>query len=65
MDETSLNILKVIGERNIAINELSGRLGGFYTCTRVLLERISYKLVSGKVSSVEDNVGSYEIIKIG
>ena len=29
--------------------------------TRVLLERINYNLVSGQVSSVEDNFGSYEI----
>ena len=40
---------------------MSNRHEGFYTCTRVLLERINYNLVSGQVSSVEDNFGSYEI----
>ena len=61
MDETSLELLKVIEEKGITIKELSSRPEGFYACTRVLLERINYKLVSGQVSSVEGNVGSYEI----
>ena len=54
-------MLKVIEDIHIAINELSNRLEGFYTCTRVLLERINYNLVSGQVSGVEDNSGSYDI----
>ena len=61
MDETSLNLLKVIGETSISIKELSNRLEGYHTCTRVLLEIISSNLVSGQVSSDEDNFGSYEI----
>ena len=61
MDETALKLLKVIEERNIAIKELSNRLEGFYTCTRVLLEQINYNLVSGQTSSVGDNFDSYEI----
>ena len=54
-------MLKVIEEHDTAIKELRSRLEGYYTVTRHLLERISYNLVSGQVSSVEDNVGSYEI----
>ena len=40
MDETTLNLLKVIEETYIAIKRFSNRLEGFYTCTRVLLEQI-------------------------
>ena len=54
-------VKKVIEEKYFAIKELSNRLEGYYTCTRVLLERINYKLVEHQRSSVEDNVGSYEI----
>ena len=55
MDETTLKLLKVIEDKDIG-----NRLEGFNTCTRVLLERINYNLVSGQVSSGEDMVGSYE-----
>ena len=61
MDETALKVLKVAEERDIAIKELSNRLEGFCTCTRVLSEKINSNLVSGQVSGVEDNFGSYEI----
>ena len=57
LDETALKLLKVIDEINIAIKELCNRLEGYYTCTRVLLERMNSNLVSGQVSSVEDNGG--------
>ena len=39
LDETALKLLKVIEERNIAIKELSNRLEGYYTVTRVLLQK--------------------------
>ena len=42
-----------------AIKQLSNRLEGYYTCTRVLLEEINPNLRSGQVSGVEDNFGSY------
>ena len=61
LDETALKLLKVIGESDIAVKELSNRLEGYYTCTRVLLERINSNLVSGQVSGVDDNFGSYAI----
>ena len=47
--------------KNIAIKGLSNRLEGFYTCTKVLLERINSNSVSGQVSGVDDNFGSYDI----
>ena len=53
MDETSLKLLKVIEEKDIAVKELSNRLEGFYTVTRHLLERINYNLVENQISSVE------------
>ena len=40
MDETFSNLLKVIEERDTAINELSNRLEGYYTVTRHLLDKI-------------------------
>ena len=61
MDETTSKIIKVIEDKDIAMKELRNRLEGFYTCMRVFLERASPNLVSGQVSSVEDNVGSYEL----
>ena len=61
MGETTLTLLNVTEERYIAIKELSNRLEGVYTCTRVLLERLNYNLVSGQTSSVCDNFDSYEI----
>ena len=61
MDETTSKIIKVIEDKDIAMKELRNRLEGFYTCMRVFLERASPNLVSGQVSSVEDNFGSYEI----
>ena len=39
LDETALNLLKVIEERYTAIKELSNRLEGYFTCTRALLEK--------------------------
>ena len=64
MDETTLNLLKVIEDKDIAIKELSNQLTGYYTCTRVLLERVNSNLVESQISGVDDNFGSYEI-KIG
>ena len=61
LDETALKLLKVSEEKDTALKDLSNRLEGYYTCTRVLLEKINSNLVSGQVSSVEDNFGSYEI----
>ena len=61
LDETALKLLKVVEEKDTAIKELSNRLEGYYSCTRVLLERKNSNLVSGQVSGVDDNFGSYEI----
>ena len=61
MDETILNLLKVVEESDIYVKELSKQLTGYYTCTRVLLEQINSNLVSGQTSSAGDNFDSYEI----
>ena len=61
MDETTLKLLKVIEDKDIAIKELSKQFTGYYTCTRALLEKINYNLISSQISGVEDNFGSYEI----
>ena len=45
----------------LQLKNLSNRLEGFYTCARVLLERINSNSISGQVSGVDDNFGSYEI----
>ena len=63
MDQTTLKLLKVIEDKDIAIKELSKQLTGYYTCTRVLLEQNS-NLVSGQTSSAGDNSGSHGI-KVG
>ena len=60
MDETTLELSKVIDEKGTAIKELSNRLEGYYTCTRVLLERINSHPVESQISGVDDNFDSYE-----
>ena len=60
MDKTTLKLLKVIEDKDIAIRELSKQLTVHYTCTRVLLEEINYNLVSGQTSSAGDSFDSYE-----
>ena len=40
MDETTLRLLKVIEDKDSSVKDLSNRLEGSYTVTRVLLERI-------------------------
>ena len=47
MGETTLTILKVIEDKDIAIKQLSKQLTGYYTVTRVLLEQTNSNLVSG------------------
>ena len=37
MDETTLELLKVVEDKDLAVKELSNRLEGFYTVTRVVL----------------------------
>ena len=51
-------------KRRVVVKQLSNRLEGYHTCTRVLLERITSNLVENQISAVEDNFGSYEI-KVG
>ena len=64
MDETSLNLLKVVEDRDIAVKELSQRLEGYHTVARGLLDEINSNLVSGQTSSVGGNFDFYEI-KVG
>ena len=61
MEETTLRLSKVIEDKDIAIKELSNQLTGYYTCTRVLLERINSNLVESRISGVDDNFGSYAV----
>ena len=56
MDDTTLEILNVIEDKYIAIKELSNRFEGYYTCTRVLLERMNSNLVESQISSAEYNL---------
>ena len=62
MDETTLTILKVIEEKDMAIKQINNRLERYYTVTSNLLERINYNLVENQISPVGDNFGPYEII---
>ena len=61
MDETTLKLLKVIIDKDIAIKELSKQLTGYYTCTGALLEQINYNLGSGQTSTVGYSFDPYEI----
>ena len=60
MDETTLKLLKVAEEKNVSVKELSKRPEGYYTVTRVLIEKINYNLASGQTSSVGDNFDSQQ-----
>ena len=48
MDETTLKLLKVIEDKDIAIKELSSRLEGYYIVTRFLLEKINYDIIDSQ-----------------
>ena len=60
MDETILELLKVIEDKGIAIKELSKQLTGYSIVTRVLLD-INSNPVSGQTASVGEYFDSYEI----
>ena len=51
----------MIEDKDMSIKELSKQLTGYYTVTRVLLDKIIYNIVSGQTSSVGDKFDSYEI----
>ena len=59
-DDTTFKLLKVIEDKGMSIKWLSNRLEGYYTCTRVLLERINSNLVESQISGVQDKFDSYE-----
>ena len=62
MDETTSKLLKVIEDKYTAIKTLFNKLEGYYTCTRVLLERTKSNLVERQISGMYDKFDSYEII---
>ena len=60
LDETTLELSKVIEDKDMAIKSLSNKLESYYTCTRFSLDQINSNLVENQVSGVADNVDSYE-----
>ena len=46
---------QIIEETYASMEELSKRLGGYYTCTRLLLYKMNSNLASGQTSSVGGN----------
>ena len=60
-NETILNLLKLIEDKDVSIKQLSNKLEGYCTCTIFLLERINSNIVESQLSDVDSNFDSCEI----
>jgi DNA repair ATPase RecN len=61
IDPIITKLLKLVEEKDIAINELRGRLEGFSTKIQFLIERLNISVVENRISNVNNNFESYEI----
>ena len=49
VDETILKLMKLVEEKDIAIKELGGKVEGYSTVTKFLLERLNHNLVETRI----------------
>ena len=54
-------MLKVIQDKDLAVEALARKLEGYNTCLRFLLERINSNIVEHQLSGVVSNSDYYEI----
>ena len=61
VDETILKLLKLVEEKDIAIKELSGKIEGYSTVTKFLLERLNHNLVEARIQFASNDFNSFAI----
>ena len=61
VDETILKLLTLVEEKDKAIKELSGKIEGYSTVTKFLLERLNHNLVETRIQFASNNFKSSEI----
>ena len=63
MDELKFDVklLKVLQDKDLAVEALARKLEGYGTCTRFLLERINSNIVEIQISDAGSNFDYYEV----
>jgi len=62
VDAIITKLLKLVEEKDIAINQLKSRIDGVGTKLQFLLERLNISIVESRISNVNNNnFSSYEI----
>lgn len=61
VDAIITKLLKLVEEKDIAINQLKSRIDGVGTKIQFLLERLNISVVEGRIQSVNNNFDAYEI----
>ena len=62
VDAIITKLLKLVEEKDIAINQLKSRIDGVGTKLQYLLERLNISIVEGRISNANNNnFESYEI----
>ncbi len=54
-------LLKLVEEKDIAINQLKSRIDGVGTKLQYLLERLNISVVESRISNANNNFDAYEI----
>ena len=63
VDEAILKLLKSVEEKDIAIKELSGKIEGYSTVTKFLLERLNHNLVEARIQFASNDFKLF-VIKV-
>ena len=61
MDPIKMELIKLIEQKDVAINQLKSRIDGVGTKLQFLLERLNSSAVESRLQSVNDNYDAYEI----
>ena len=61
VDETILKLLKLVEEKDKAIKELGGKVEGYSTVTKFLLERLNHNIVEARIQFASNDFNSFEI----
>ena len=61
VDETILKLLTLVEEQDKAIKELSGKIEGYSTVTKFLLERLNHNLVETRIQFASNDFKSFEL----
>ena len=60
VDPIITKLIKINEEKDIAINQLKGRIDGVGTKLQYLLERLNSSVIESRTASVNNNFDSYE-----